>query len=341
MRSTSQWQDDPSSDRSHLPGEGLPPGVRRSASGRVPQWAIDEALGTTQNPAVWRPGPAFPAQTPSQSSPPPWNPRQGGKSHGTKWAIAAGIALVAGLSSLPAVFERFVLPAVLPYLPGAPVPPPGFEAADTPLGHAPNGTGSSAYALQESPDPGQPFAAYDPCRPVHYVVRPDNAPPGADQLVEQAVAKVSAATGLRFVYDGYTSEAPTAERESYQPDRYGKRWAPVLIAWSTPEESPGLAGNVDGLGGSAYAYTTGRPYVLVAGQVELDAPDLAEALQWPEGSRYARAVIMHELAHVVGLDHVDDPTQLMNPEGTDVTEFAAGDLAGLARLGGGQCVPEL
>ena len=67
----------------------------------------------------------------------------------------------------------------------------------------------------------------------------------------------------------------------------------------------------------------------------------AEVLQWPEGSRYARAVVMHELAHVVGLDHVDDPTQLMNPEGTDVTEFAAGDLAGLARLGGGQCVPEL
>ena len=56
------------------------------------------------------------------------------------------------------------------------------------------------------------------------VVRPDNAPPGADQLVEQAVAKVSAASGLRFVYDGFTSETPTEERESYQPDRYGKRW---------------------------------------------------------------------------------------------------------------------
>lgn len=55
-----------------------------------------------------------------------------------------------------------------------------------------------------------------------------------------------------------------------------------MIAWSTPEESPGLAGDVDGVGGSAYAYTTGRPYVLVAGQVELDAPDLAEVLQWPE-----------------------------------------------------------
>ena len=144
-----------------MAGDGLPPGVRRSASGRVPQWAIDEALGTTQDPVAWRPGSAFPLQPPRQSSPPPWNPRPGRKSQGTKWAIAAGIALLAGLSSVPAVFERFVLPAVLPYLPGAPVPPPGFEAADTPLGHAPGSTGSGAYALQESPDPGQPFAAYD------------------------------------------------------------------------------------------------------------------------------------------------------------------------------------
>ncbi|MFE4833450.1 peptidase [Arthrobacter sp. NPDC056691] len=307
--------------------EGLPPGVRRSASGRIPQWAIDEALGIQQGPAPWRSGPPLPVR-----------PTRG---HGRKWAIGAGIALLLGLSSVPMLFERFVLPAVLPYLPGAPVPPPGFEAADAPLGQPPASTGSKAYALQESPDPGQPFAAYDPCRPVHYVVRPDDAPPGADQMIQEAVARVSAATGLRFVYDGPTSEAPSEEREMYQPDLYGKRWAPVLIAWSNPAESPDLAGDVDGLGGSGYAYVEGQPYVLVAGQVALDAPDFADILQWPDGRRYARAVIMHELAHVVGLDHVNDPTQLMNPEGADLTEFASGDLAGLAILGGGECVPEL
>jgi hypothetical protein len=260
---------------------------------------------------------------------------------GRKWAIGAGIALLVGLSAVPMAFERFVLPAVLPYLPGAPVPPPGFEAAGAPLGQPPASTGSMAYALQESPDPGQPFAAYDPCRPVHYVVRPDHAPPGADQMIQEAVSRVSAATGLRFVYDGPTSEAPSDDRETYQPDLYGKRWAPVLIAWSNPSESPDLAGDVDGLGGSGYAYVEGQPYVLVAGQVALDAPDFADILRWPDGSKYGRAVIMHELAHVVGLDHVNDPTQLMNPEGTGVTEFAAGDLAGLALLGGGECVPEL
>jgi hypothetical protein len=132
------------------------------------------------------------------------------------------------------------------------------------------------------------------------------------------------------------------EREAFQPERYGKRWAPVLIAWSTPEETPGLAGNIAGDGGSAYAKVTGQPLVLVAGQVRLDAPDLAGIMaSRPHGQDYVRAIIMHELAHVLGLDHVDDPAQLMNADNTGVLALADGDRAGLAVLGGGPCVPQL
>lgn len=50
---------------------------------------------------------------------------------------------------------------------------------------------------------------------------------------------------------------------------------------------------------------------------------------------------MHELAHVLGLDHVDDPTQLMHEENTGQFDFGDGDLAGLALLGTGACVPRL
>ncbi|MBT2512567.1 matrixin family metalloprotease [Arthrobacter sp. ISL-30] len=256
-------------------------------------------------------------------------------------ALVLGVALLVGLYFTPALFERFVLPAALPYLPNATVPPPGFEAADRPLGQPPVSTGSQAYALQPSPDPDQAFVAYDPCRPVHYVVRPDNAPTGSDELIRQAVAEVSAATGLQFVNDGSTSEAPSEEREPFLPDLYGKRWAPVLITWSTPTEVPGLKGEVVGLGGSGYVQMPGQPLVLIAGQVKLDAPTLAEIMESPGGPARVRAVIMHELAHVVGLDHVNDSSQLMYEHGNAITEFGDGDRAGLALLGSGECAPRL
>lgn len=253
-----------------------------------------------------------------------------------------GVALVICLYFTPSFFNRVILPFAAPYLPGATVPPPGYEAAASPLGTPPPSTGSTAFVLQEPPDTGQAFVAYDPCRPVHYVIRPDNAVPGGEALIRQAVSAASAASGLRFVYDGTTTEAPAEERKAFQPDRYGKRWAPVLIAWSTPAETPGLAGDIAGDGGSNYIQAPGQPLVLTAGQIRLDAPDLAGILaSRPDGTDQVRAIIMHELGHVLGLDHVDDPTQLMYADNTGLLNFAAGDRAGLALLGSGPCVPQL
>ena len=60
------------------------------------------------------------------------------------------------------------------------------------------------------PNPTDPFA-YDPCRPVHYVFRPDNAPVGGEQAVHAAFARISEVTGLRFVHDGSTDEPRRAE----------------------------------------------------------------------------------------------------------------------------------
>jgi hypothetical protein len=85
-----------------------------------------------------------------------------------------------------------------------------------------------------------------------------------------------------------------------------------------------------------------HPRVTVSGAVSLDAAGLTEVLATPDGTAIARSVVVHELAHVVGLAHVDDPTQLMAPRSDPgVTELQAGDLTGLALAGAGTCAPWL
>ncbi|MFC4617036.1 matrixin family metalloprotease [Cellulomonas algicola] len=222
-------------------------------------------------------------------------------------------------------------------------PPAGHEEAAVPLGTPPLASALDAgphtfTAMQ--PDGSGPVT-YSPCRPIHYVVRPDNAPPGGDVLIRTAVQRVAEATGLQFVDDGATTEGPTSDRPAYQPDRYGRRWAPVLFTWSTSVETPGLLGDVAGTGGSA-SVTFGGRSVYVTGEVTLDTEELAPLVATPDGTAVAIGVVTHELAHVVGLGHVDDPTQLMYPStNLTVTSFAAGDRAGLAALGRGACAPDV
>ncbi|WP_241175727.1 matrixin family metalloprotease [Modestobacter sp. KNN46-3] len=219
-------------------------------------------------------------------------------------------------------------------------PTAGIEAAGRPLGTPlapPVGGGTHQFAQLQ--DDGMTPIAYDPCRPVHYVVRPDNAPVGGDLLISDAVAQISAVTGLQFVDDGATDEAPSDQRDPFQPDRYGDRWAPVLVIWDTVAEQPDLAADVAGLAGSLAVSSGDRPGVYVTGLVELDAAQFTEVLSGPGGQAVARAIVVHEFAHLVGLDHVDDPTQLTYPTTSAVLDFAAGDLTSLSRLGAGACVP--
>ncbi|MBO9569662.1 MAG: matrixin family metalloprotease [Cellulomonas iranensis] len=221
-------------------------------------------------------------------------------------------------------------------------PPAGVEESRTPLSAPPLvPAGSGAYAFLQTQDDGSSPVAWSPCRPIHWVLRPSGAPDGGDALLAAAFADVAAATGLTFVADGPTDEAPADERDVYQPDRYGRRWAPVLVAWSDPGEHAALAGTVAGNAGGTSVTADGYA-VYVSGQLVLDAPQIADLLTSPNGSAVARAVVTHELAHVVGLAHVDDPGQLMHPT-ADVRQVALGpgDREGLALLGAGRCAPHL
>jgi hypothetical protein len=113
----------------------------------------------------------------------------------------------------------------------------------------------------------------------------------------------------------------------------------VLVAWSDEDELRDLDGGVIGFAGSTHLESPGQPLTYVSGIVALDGPDIGEQL---DGDRpdLAQAVVLHELAHLLGLDHVDDPDELMFPEQLeDSVGFGPGDRRGLAAAGSGPCIP--
>jgi hypothetical protein len=223
-------------------------------------------------------------------------------------------------------------------------PTPGVEEADSRLSDPVQGNGSTAFTFQEHQSmPITGPVTWSPCRPIHFVVDASGAPPDFAEHVRSVAREVATATGLVLVDDGATTEAAGDQRASFQPDRYGDRWAPVLVRVADAVTVPSLDGDVAGaaLAASATDLRTGvRHYV--SGEVLLDAEVLANP-PTPAGDPDYLAVLRHELGHLMGLGHVDDPSQLMHPvrqasaEGT----YQAGDLAGLAALGQGRCAPGL
>ena len=207
------------------------------------------------------------------------------------------------------------VPAPVPTTQPVPPPPPAPVT-------------STSYAFAAT-DQGQPVR-WNPCVALQWVFSTAGAPAGGLELARAAVANLAAATGIDMVYAGTTTAIPNRAWTSTRDD------GPALIVgWTTGESSDLLAGLASGVAGVTRWTWWGVPKagggytaVLSRAAIALDSTDrlpMTGTISW-------RGVLKHELGHAAGLGHVNDTSQLMNPVLTR-EDFAAGDLAGLSRLG--------
>lgn len=192
------------------------------------------------------------------------------------------------------------------------------------------------YQFLDRTDQGAP-TRWNPCQPIHYVVNTTLAPEGSLADVHEAVRRISEVTGIAFVYEGPSDEEATPFREVFQPDRYGDRWAPVLIDWVDPDDSDIPFEHEDDVA-AAVAVPVIPPTriedVYVSGWIAVNADDPN-----PPGFDHPGQqgpVLLHELGHLMGLGHVDEFGEIMHPSGGGMVDFGPGDEEGLRRLGATQ-----
>jgi hypothetical protein len=196
-----------------------------------------------------------------------------------------------------------------------------------------SGDGTYAFMQHQEGNPNVPVT-YSSCKPVRVELNLDGVTEKdlAKQVILGAMGEMSAASGLQLQYVGETKRRPRWPDPTLSVE--GGAW-PVIVAFATADEVADLRGNA-GLGGS----TTVRNdwgYVYVTGTVALETGYFNGLLGRRGGPVVGRAIVMHELGHVLGLTHVKDRHEVMNGRGVGTNRLGRGDRLGLARLGQGPC----
>ncbi|HET6809441.1 MAG TPA: hypothetical protein VFH50_00355 [Acidimicrobiales bacterium] len=192
------------------------------------------------------------------------------------------------------------------------------------------------YTLLYPDGSGGTRARWNPCAAIRWAVNLSDAPANALSDAQQAVAQVSAATGIPFTYAGTTDTAPNPSG----PGGQLPAGIDAVIAWLPPSDFAVNATEA-GFGGNWWAPATGPTERIYQGYAIVNG-DLASGFLHPGfGPGYSEGhLLLHELGHMMGLGHTADPSEVMTPQQGPLSSaaYGPGDLQGLRVLGAGPCV---
>ncbi len=184
------------------------------------------------------------------------------------------------------------------------------------------------------------FLRWNPCQQITYGINVSAVPAARRDAVRDqiraAVRRLADATGLRYRYVPETPAVPRTENISAQK-------AELVIAVTSPEKTDFKIGSgMLGYGGYRYwEWSAGvgergtSSAAIARAWVVVDGDSLMRLRPGFGPGRTQGNVFLHELAHTVGVDHVNDPRQLANPDllPSAPDGYAPGDRTALRRLG--------
>jgi hypothetical protein len=229
--------------------------------------------------------------------------------------------------------------------------PPGQASAQR---STTSGSASAAFSVFTMDEAPHERGRWDPCTPIGYRVNSTQATRGAVADVREAIRRVSKATGLTFVYRGTTTRIP---QERWSDHAYPAD-TQLIVAWIRPSQSTLWPKGSTVNGGDTLAGRSGawhvpardsagrlwgrydRGFVLLDARMKFPAGFLATGRSGSRGRE-----LMHEMGHVVGLDHPlrAGRQQIMYPVFTrKPAHWGRGDLAGLRIVGAsGGCLTDV
>ncbi len=202
---------------------------------------------------------------------------------------------------------------------------------------------SASYSLATSrlPDGRTVVLRWNPCQVITFRLNvaalPATRRSAVAAEIRTAVTRLGSATGVRYSYRGTTTTVPRTSNVTRQGSE-------LIVAVTTPSATDfGIGNGVLGYGGYRYwQWTTtaanGRrtsDAAIARGWVVLDSAGLMRLTPGFGAGNTRGNVVLHELAHVAGLNHISDTRQLLHPtlSASSPNGYAPGDRTGLRKVG--------
>lgn len=145
---------------------------------------------------------------------------------------------------------------------------------------------------------------WDPCQAITYRVNAQGGYAGALADIREAFAEIGRASGITFVYEGPTGRVAFVTGRDPRSD--------ITVSWARPRQVSKLAGPVAGMANTSYVYHHGTREN-VRGLIVFDASQPLRPGFASRGRPTWGQAFLHEIGHVIGLSHVRQRSEVMNP----------------------------